>query len=252
MTRKLFLIFFSFSLIFIVFHSDDCYAQRIKRSGNTKRTFQKPNKNRITKKTISGREKNSTKKNKRNFKDVEKKNNDINTKRKKDINKKDINRNDINRNDINRNDININKGNININRNTNVYHGYRYSGYNRYKYHSYSPYRWGPYWHPRGFFIATMYTTAVLISVSSQSYYYYEGVYYVPSGSGYEVTTAPVGASITELPAEYASVAVASTNYYYYGGTFYVLSGDSYVVVEAPIGAEEILMLLLKRPLVQL
>jgi hypothetical protein len=82
-----------------------------------------------------------------------------------------------------------------------------------------------------------MFVTAVMISVANQNYYYHEGVYYSPSNSGYVVVTAPVGASVTELPADFTSVLVTGVNYYYYGGTFYVLSGTSYVVVDAPVGA---------------
>jgi len=85
--------------------------------------------------------------------------------------------------------------------------------------------------------MATMFTTAVLISVSNQNYYYNEGVYYSPSGSGYVVVPAPAGAAITELPSGYSSLTVGSARYYYYGGIFYSLSGDSYNVVTAPVGA---------------
>jgi hypothetical protein len=226
---KLFILIFSFSLLFIAFQSQECSAQRFKDSG-VKRTKSVNNNTQRTrdKSTISGRNKSVEKKN-RNFKDVDNKNKDI--LKKKDINRNDINRNDINRNDINRNNVNIHNTNIN------VYHGYHYSGHHAYYYHPYTPYHWGPYWHPYGFFVATMFTTAVMISAANQSYYYNEGVYYAPQGSGYVVVQAPVGATVTVLPSEYTLVVVASSTYYYYGGTFYTISSGTYTVVPAPVGA---------------
>jgi len=234
MFKIFFTIIFSFSLFFMAFNPEDCYAQRMKKSGGN-RNFQKPNTDRSSKKTISGKDFKTKDKGNRDFKDIDKKNNDIRKDKELKRNDKDINRNDK---DFNRGDKNFNNDrDININNNTNVYHGYSYSGGHPYSYHSYSPYRWGAYWHPAGFFVATMFTAAVLISISNQNYYYYEGVYYSPSGSGYVVVQAPVNAEITVLPSDYTTVIVTPTTYYYYGGVFYTLSGSSYVVVEAPIGA---------------
>jgi hypothetical protein len=215
---KLFILIFSFSLFLMAFQSQECSAQRFKGTGTTKAPKTPRVKN---KSTISGKTKITENKN-RDFSDVKTKNKDISR-------TKDIKRNDINRNDINRNNVNIN--------NINVYHGYHYSGHHAYYYHAYSPYHWGPYWHPYGFFVATMFTTAVMISVANQSYYYNEGVYYSPSGSGYVVVQAPVGAAVTVLPSDYTLVVVSNDTYYYYGGTFYTISSGTYTVVTAPVGA---------------
>ncbi len=75
-------------------------------------------------------------------------------------------------------------------------------------------------YHPAGFFLATMYVTAVMISVSNQNYYYNQGVYYTQSTSGYVVVPAPVGASVTVLPSDYTLVVVGSSTYYYYAEHF--------------------------------
>ena len=223
MFNKLFIIFFSFSMFFLAFHPNDCFAQRLKRSGNNSVTQRQLPVNGTGNKTISGKNFNSGKTN-RDFNDINKRNKDINNIKKDNSG-------------IKNKDININKNNVIVNKNINVYHGYHYSGYHAYMYHPYTPFYWGPYWHPAGFFVATMFATAIMISIANQNYYYYEGVYYSPSGSGYVVVNAPPGATITVLPSDYTTVLVSSSTYYYYGGTFYLLSGGSYLVVEAPVGA---------------
>jgi hypothetical protein len=132
-----------------------------------------------------------------------------------------------------------------VRRNTNVRYNqppYRYGGHsyychNPYRYHSYRPYYWGPAWHPWGFFVATMAVTAVAISVNNATYHYDNGVYYAPSNGGYVVVAAPVGATITTLPANSQTVVVnETTNNYYYGGTYYEKSDQGYTVVPPTAG----------------
>ena len=176
-----------------------------------------------------------------------------------------------------RNDVNVNRGNNNVNinvdnsRNVNVhgeqhgyvrppvrpyprppyaYGGYRYYAYHPYYYHPYTPYYWGPVWHPWGFFVATMATTAIIVSVANQQYYYDQGVYYVSSNDGYTVVQAPVGATVKVLPEGTQTIVVnETTNNYYYGGTYYEKDGEGYTVVpptagtvveELPEGGEEV------------
>ena len=164
---------------------------------------------------------------------------------------------------------NINSGNrdVNINidnsRNTIVrpayrpyprppyaYGGFHYYCFHPYFYHPYRPFYWGPYWHPWGFFIATMATTAIIISIENQQYYYDQGVYYIESNGGYTVVQAPVGATIKTLPEGAQTVQVTETvNNYYYGGTYYEKTDDGYtvapptagtVVENLPEGGEEV------------
>jgi hypothetical protein len=181
-------------------------------------------------------------------------------------------------NNGNRNNIgnNNNRGsNINIDRSTNIhinnshntvvrhgryyghyprppyaYGGFYYHSYHPYYYHPYTPFYWGPAYYPWGFFVATMATTAILVSVNNQQYYYDAGTYYLPEDNGYTVVQAPVGATVKSLPKETETVVVnETTNNYYYGGTYYEKSDDGYTVVpptagtvveHLPEGAEEV------------
>ena len=126
-------------------------------------------------------------------------------------------------------------------RNENVYHnggrdGFGY-GSRPYYYHPYHPYVWGRFWHPFGFFAATLTADAIMFNWNNQQYYYDEGVYYQPSGNGYAVVAPPVGAVVSYLPTGYITVMVGDDTYYYYGGAFYISQGGSFRVVPAPPGA---------------
>ena len=164
-----------------------------------------------------------------------------------------IKNNSGNRNIDNSNrNINIdNSRNVNINRgNTYVRAGrvayvrppYRYGGmafyaHRAYFWHPYRPFYWGPVWHPWGFFVATLATTAIIISIESQQYHYDQGVYYVASDGGYTVVQAPVGATVKTIPKEAEVVEVnETTNNYYYGGAYYEKSDEGYTVVPATAG----------------
>jgi hypothetical protein len=58
--------------------------------------------------------------------------------------------------------------------------------------------------------------------VTGTTYYYAGGVYYVQSGSGYTVVSAPPGAVVHAVPTYTTVVYVGSTPYYYSGGAYYV------------------------------
>jgi hypothetical protein len=118
-----------------------------------------------------------------------------------------------------------------------AYGGYRYYSYHPYYYHPYHPYAWGPYYHPWGFFIAALATTAIIVSVENQKYHYDQGVYYVASNGGYSVVQAPIGAVVTTLPKDVEVVPVSTTvNNYYYGGTYYEKQANGYKVVPPTAG----------------
>jgi hypothetical protein len=99
------------------------------------------------------------------------------------------------------------------------------------------PYYWGPAWYPIGAFVATVATTAIIVSVADEEYHYDEGVYYEKSGDGYKVVPAPIGAEVSDLPDGKQKIDVDGKTYYYYGGAYYVKSGGKYKVVAAPAGA---------------
>ena len=154
------------------------------------------------------------------------------------------------------------------------YGGYRYNCYHPYYFHPYRPFVWGPMWHPWGFFIATLATTAIILSVDTDmpgnsdyagingempaalsgpammtsasnaeylgdEYWYDQGVFYLKADGGYTVVSAPVGASIKTLPTGYETVSLdeGKTTNYYYGGTFYEKTSKGYTVVPPTAGA---------------
>lgn len=100
-------------------------------------------------------------------------------------------------------------------------------------------------WHPFGFLVVTLATTAIIVSIvdssgktsSSGNVYYDQGLYYEKTADGYKVIPPPAGAKIPALPDGYTSVTQSGTEYGYYQGDFYVVSGSSYVVTKAPVGA---------------
>ena len=101
-------------------------------------------------------------------------------------------------------------------------------------------------WHPVGWFVATLATTAIIVSIvddsggetSSGNVYYDEGVYYEKTEDGYKVIPPPEGAKISSLPEGYTSVEAGGRDYGYYQGDFYVEGADGeYVVTSAPVGA---------------
>ena len=53
---------------------------------------------------------------------------------------------------------------------------------------------------PRGFRLAVMPTTAVIITVRGTRYHYADGVFYQPINGEYEVAPPPIGAVVKELP----------------------------------------------------
>ncbi len=153
--------------------------------------------------------------------------------------------------DKSRRNVNVNIDNskhVNVNRNTVVrsnrvyarppyrYGGMRFYAFRPYFYHPFRPFYWGPIWHPWGFFIATLATTAIIISIENQHYHYDQGVYYVQSGSGYTVVEAPVGATIKVLPEGAETVKSETTNNYYYGGTYYDKVPEGFKVVPPTAG----------------
>jgi hypothetical protein len=142
--------------------------------------------------------------------------------------------------------------NINNSRNTvvrpnpiNTYHrppyvhgGHRYYCYHPYVYHPYKPFYWGPVWHPWGFFVATLATTAIIVSIENQKYHYDQGVWYASTTGGYTVVQAPVGATVATVPTGSQTVVVNNVTNNYYGGAYYMKQPDgTYKVVPPPAGA---------------
>lgn len=176
----------------------------------------------------------------------------------------DGNKNDhggINNNNVNidksRGDVNINVDNskdikINNNRNTvvrrntyrpytrppYVYGGYRYRCYHPYYYHPYRPFVWGPVWHPWGFFVMTIATTAIIVSFADadlpaeinnyQFFAFADGQENIKQ-SGPAWSTYSTGTDDPVLKS-------AAGEYYYDQGVFYLKEKEGYTVVAAPVG----------------
>jgi hypothetical protein len=156
-----------------------------------------------------------------------------------DNSKKNVNVNIDNSRNVNVNNRNtvVRANNRPYNRPPYAYGGHRYYCYHPYHYHPYHAFYWGPAWHPWGFFVATIATTAIIVSIENQQYHYDQGVYYVSSNGGYTVVQAPVGATITTLPPGNTTVVVnETTNNYYYGGAYYEKSAKGYTVVAPTAG----------------
>jgi hypothetical protein len=93
------------------------------------------------------------------------------------------------------------------------------------------------FWHPVGFFVAALATTAVIVSINDRNYHYDQGVYYQETSGGYKAVSAPIGAKIPDLPDDTQTVIVGGVSYYYYMGVFYNQGSDGYSVIQAPTGA---------------
>jgi hypothetical protein len=123
-----------------------------------------------------------------------------------------------------------------------VWGGFHFYCHSPYYWHPYQPYFWGPVWHPWGFFVTTLATTAIIVSITNDSgnqeeYHYEEGNYYLKTADGFEVVQAPVGATVPEIPDTAQKVEVTENTYnYYYGGAYYEKNAEGYTVVPATAG----------------
>ena len=156
-----------------------------------------------------------------------------------------------NKTHIGNNNVNIN---VNNSRHTRVRASsrrytrppYRYGGrgyycHRPYYYHPYRPFYWGSYYHPWGYFTATIVTTAVIVAIvndndDKEEYHYDNGTYYLKTPEGFVAVQAPVGAQVESIPKEAEKVEVNETNNYYYGGAFYEKNPEGYIVVPATAG----------------
>ena len=154
-----------------------------------------------------------------------------------DNSKRNINIDNSKNININRNNTRVNVSSRHYSRPPHRYGGHAYYCHRPYYYHPYRPFYWGPVWHPWGYFVATLATTAVIVSIENQKYHYDQGVYYVAADGGYTVVQAPIGATVQTLPKEAEEVKVSeTTNNYYYGGAYYDKTDEGYTVVPATAG----------------
>jgi hypothetical protein len=163
----------------------------------------------------------------------------------------DKSRGDVNINVDNSKDVRIkNVNNTTVRRNTYrpytrppyVYGGYHYRCYHPYYYHPYRPFYWGPVWHPWGFFIATLATTAIIVSFADADLppANWNGEYYVmsPAAPSYMNAYYSAGPAWFDEGMNYSDVpkVQAAEEYYYDQGVFYLKGSGGYTVVAAPVG----------------
>jgi hypothetical protein len=157
-------------------------------------------------------------------------------------------------------DIHVNNSrNTSVRRNTRaygrppyVYGGRRYNCYHPYYYHPYRPYVWGPRWHPWGFFVATLATTAIIVSIVDNdmdlpSHYDMASNYFSGFGqstidkhllrSGPALISGSENHGYAMRWARPEKLAIDG-EYYYDEGVYYLKGDGGYTVVSAPIGAK--------------
>ncbi len=77
------------------------------------------------------------------------------------------------------------------------------------------------------------------IAYGGNNYRYYNGIFYQPVGSAFQVIFPPIGIQVNVLPLGYRRIYVGTVPYYYYNGIFYNNYQDNqYIVAEPPLGAK--------------
>jgi Family of unknown function (DUF6515) len=131
-----------------------------------------------------------------------------------------------------------------------VYGGRRYMCHHPYVFHPFRPFIWGPRWHPWGFFITTLATTAIILSIVendmpadidiASNFILGNGNY---PAEGQLVLSGPYNGFNPEYQVHnYTSNANVNLNiadeYWYDEGTYYLKTDGGYTVVSAPLGAK--------------
>lgn len=76
----------------------------------------------------------------------------------------------------------------------------------------------------------------VVVPHRTSRYYFYDGIWYRPSGVSFSVVLPPIGLTVPVLPRYYSTVWVGPVPYYYAAGAYYNWwpERNTYVVVEPP------------------
>jgi hypothetical protein len=92
----------------------------------------------------------------------------------------------------------------------------------------------------RGYIVRERPHSGFVIYHGRDHYWYDRGQWYRPSGRGWVVVGAPVGAFVTVLPPFYSTVWFGGVPYYYADDAYYIWSGDhhEYEVVAPPDGID--------------
>ena len=106
-----------------------------------------------------------------------------------------------------------------------------------YAYHNYAERGSAKAYYQKGYKAGSLPAGYSQLRVGRTDYYFHGGTYYKRSGTGYQVTSAPVGAVHRTKPAAATTVTAKGNSYYYKGGAYYAKRKDGYAVVSAPLGA---------------
>lgn len=92
------------------------------------------------------------------------------------------------------------------------------------------------YYPPVGYVTRVLPRGHRVVSHRRHSYYFYDGIWYRPSGVNFSVVLPPIGLVVSTLPRYYSTVWVGSMPYYYAAGTYYTWRPErrAYVVTEPP------------------
>lgn len=94
--------------------------------------------------------------------------------------------------------------------------------------------------YPRpGFRIHVLPRAYLALQVGALTYFFLDGIFYRPDVNGYVVVPAPVGATVTTLPANATYFTHNGTVYYTYAGVYYQKVDGGYMVVAKPQGTIE-------------
>jgi hypothetical protein len=81
-------------------------------------------------------------------------------------------------------------------------------------------------------YVSPDYTSVIVRGVR---YYYYDGLYYLPSNYGYVLTRPPYGAVVRTIPPDYRPVVINGRMYFVDNGVYYLSTNYGYEVVMPPV-----------------
>jgi hypothetical protein len=95
------------------------------------------------------------------------------------------------------------------------------------------------FWHDFAFHrhIDVLPSGFLTLHIGGAPYFYWGGIYYQPSGGGYQEVYPPVGAALPDPPDGSIQLSAGGQTYYYAGGAFYVQQPDGqFVIAPTPMG----------------
>ena len=88
----------------------------------------------------------------------------------------------------------------------------------------------------RGQFVEVLPPGYRMVGFGRARYYFFDGVWYRPSGRRFLIVAPPIGLVVPFLPPYYSTIMVGGVPYYYANEVYYTQNPGGYVVVEPPKG----------------